>query len=369
MRGLIPAILALALALTARAQTAAVEAPPPSIPSGTPEMRVGVFANPPYATRLGADQWGGVSVTLFRQCAEQLKLPYRLVSFDTIHAALDAIRKGEIDLIAVGLDVTPERERFMDFTRAFEQSGTSAVVRLDRAPTLLMLVRHVANSHLPRLLAGLLAIMLIVAVLLSLFERRRNPGQFGGGWLQSVGESLWWSVTTMTTVGYGDRVPVTWRGKLLGGLWMLIAFALMSILAGVIASDLTVNRFRPTITNLNGLSKVRIGAVTDSAAAMDAEAQGLKPRAFATLDAALDALQRQELDVVLGDTAAIKYMVRENHALDLTVLPEPLVVEYACIPISPHVPHTVRDPFNYWVLRITESASWQSYHRFVAGDN
>ena len=72
---------------------------------------------------------------------------------------------------------------------------------------------------------------------------------------------------------------------------------------------------------------------------------------------------------MLGDTAAIKYLVRETYALDLTVLPEPLVVEYACIPMSPRLPHEVRDPFNYWVLRITESANWQTYHRVVAGEN
>ena len=204
--------------------------------------------------------------------------------------------------------------------------------------------RRVLDSNLPGMLLWVVGFMVAVALVMSVLERRRNQSHFAGSWLKSFGESLWWSVTTMSTVGYGDRVPVTWRGKLLGGLWMLIAFALMSVLAGVISSELTVSRFRPSITNLKDLSKVRVGAVTDSAAAMDAAAQGMKPILFATPRDALDALNGQELDAVLGDTAALKYMVRDAYAADLTVLPDPLVVEYACLPFSPNLPHKVRDP-------------------------
>ena len=343
--------------------------PAPTLPPGTRAMKVGVFELPPYAKRAGGNDWSGVAVTLFREVASKLGLSFEFVEYANTSAAVHALASGECDFLGVGLDPTPDRETEIDFSHAFEQSGTSAAVRLDRTPSVLHMGRQVLNSNLPVMLAWVLGFMVTVALAMTVLERRRSQSHFSGSWLKSFGESLWWSVTTMSTVGYGDRVPVTWRGKLLGGLWMLVAFALMSILAGVIASDLTVSRFRPAISNLKALAKARVGAVTDSAAAMDAEAQGMKPRTFATLGDALEALQRQELDAVLGDTAAIKYLVRETYALDLTVLPEPLVVEYACIPMSPRLPREVRDPFNYWVLRITESANWQTYHRVIAGEN
>ena len=362
-------MLALALALAAGAQTPADVGPPAPLPPGSPEMRVGVFPLPPYAIRMAGDQWGGVSVNLFRQCAEQFKLPYRLVAFDTIHAALAAIREGQIDLIASGLDVTPERERFMDFTRAFEQSGTSAVVRLDRSPTMAMLLRQVTQSHLPRMLAALLAIMVGMAVLLALFERRRNPAHFGGGWLQSVGESLWWSVTTMTTVGYGDRVPVTRAGRFLGGAWMLLAFVLMTVLGGVIASELTVTRFQPMIRGVEQLKSVRCAAVQDSAAEATARVEGLQVQTFPTLDAALRGLQDLRVDAVLGDTASLRWLLRRGMYPDLAILPDPLVVDYVCLGVSDRAPPAVRDALNYWVLRISQSPEWQASRRTTSGDD
>ena len=343
--------------------------PAPTLPPGTRAMKVGVFELPPYASHAGGNEWNGIAVTLFREVAGKLGLNYEFVEYPDTSAAIRALAAGECDFMAVGLDPTPDRETEIDFSHAFEQSGTSAAVRLDRSPSVLHMGRQVMNSNLPAVLGWVIGFMVAVALAMTVLERRNDRSHFSGFWLRSFGESLWWSITTMSTVGYGDRVPMTWRGKLLGGLWMLVAFALMSILAGVIASDLTVSRFQPAISNLKALAKARVGAVTDSAAAMDAEAQGLKPRTFANLDAALEALQRQEIEAVLGDTAAIKYLVRETYSLDLAVLPEPLVVEYACIPMSPKLPQEVRDPFNYWVLRITESANWQTYHRVVAGEN
>ena len=343
--------------------------PAPELPPDTRRMRVGVFELPPFAMRAGGDEWRGVAVTLFREVAQRLGMRYDFVSYPDLASAVNDLSEDRLDFLAVGLDPTPDREVMIDFSHAFEQSGTSAAVRQDHSPSLLGMWRQIAKSNLPMMLAWVLGCMFAVALIMTVLERRRNASHFGGSWMKSLGESLWWSVTTMSTVGYGDRVPVTWLGRLLGGTWMLLAFALMSILAGVIASELTVSRFKPEVRDLASLPRLRVGAVTDSAAAMDAESHGMKPRGFRTATDALDALRAREIDAVLGDTAALKYTVRESYAGDLVVLPEPLVVEYACLPMSPKLGHAVRDPFNYWVLRITESASWQTYHRIVAGEN
>ncbi len=49
-------------------------------------------------------------------------------------------------------------------------------------------------------------------------------------------DALWWTLTTMSTVGYGDRYPVTAEGRLVAGLLMVGGIALLGVITGTIAS-------------------------------------------------------------------------------------------------------------------------------------
>jgi voltage-gated potassium channel Kch len=66
-----------------------------------------------------------------------------------------------------------------------------------------------------------------------------------GGWLiatleperfEHVGEGLWWAITTITTVGYGDLVPSTAAGRILGVGLMLLGFASLAFVTATMAS-------------------------------------------------------------------------------------------------------------------------------------
>ena len=57
-----------------------------------------------------------------------------------------------------------------------------------------------------------------------------------GANIRTAEDAVWWSVTTVTTVGYGDRYPVTHGGRLIAGMLMLTGVGLFGTLSGVIAS-------------------------------------------------------------------------------------------------------------------------------------
>ena len=58
----------------------------------------------------------------------------------------------------------------------------------------------------------------------------------------SIGLALWWAVTTVTTVGYGDVVPVKPAGRMVASALMITGFASLSLITGVIASILVHKR-------------------------------------------------------------------------------------------------------------------------------
>jgi hypothetical protein len=53
--------------------------------------------------------------------------------------------------------------------------------------------------------------------------------------LDSWGDAVWWSLTTMTTVGYGDHVPVTTGGRLIAAVVMVVGVAIIGAVAAVVA--------------------------------------------------------------------------------------------------------------------------------------
>jgi|UniRef100_UPI00404A80FD voltage-gated potassium channel len=54
--------------------------------------------------------------------------------------------------------------------------------------------------------------------------------------IRTAGDALWWSVTTITTVGYGDKYPMTDAGRIIAGFLMVTGVGLFGTLSGVIAS-------------------------------------------------------------------------------------------------------------------------------------
>lgn len=79
------------------------------------------------------------------------------------------------------------------------------------------------------------AIMLYLsAVGIYYFENSAQPEQF-----KSVFHSLWWAVTTLTTVGYGDMYPITAGGKLFTFIVLMIGLGIVAVPTGLIASALS----------------------------------------------------------------------------------------------------------------------------------
>jgi voltage-gated potassium channel len=85
---------------------------------------------------------------------------------------------------------------------------------------------------LPFLVVTIAAIVCAFGAAMWLVDRDDYP---------TFGLALWWAVQTVTTVGYGDVTPTTTVGRLMGTGLMIVGFASLSLLTGIVAS-LLVNR-------------------------------------------------------------------------------------------------------------------------------
>lgn len=79
------------------------------------------------------------------------------------------------------------------------------------------------------LTAFLLVIFCSIGVLIC---EQQNPDAN----IKTAGDAIWWSVTTITTVGYGDKYPITAEGKIVAMILMISGIGLFGILSGVAAA-------------------------------------------------------------------------------------------------------------------------------------
>jgi voltage-gated potassium channel len=84
----------------------------------------------------------------------------------------------------------------------------------------------------PRAFIGSLAVFTaLAAVVGGVLARALAPNAF-----DSFGESLWWALQTFTTVGYGDVVPDTGAGKVVGAVIMLAGLAAVSVFTALVTA-------------------------------------------------------------------------------------------------------------------------------------
>ena len=346
-------------------EAAPARAAGPDAAVSTHPLVVAVREAPPFAMRDAAGQWVGLSVELWEKIAEERTWGFEWRELP-LHDTLAGLETGGIDVAIAALSVTEEREPRIDFSHPYHVGGLAAAWRGARRATRFDALRGVAWSDFMRVVGSLALVLLAAGTAVWLFERRANPEQFGGGTLLGgLGAGFWWSVVTMTTVGYGDKAPRTLGGRLVAIGWMLTSIAIIASFTGAIAASVTVLHLDSDLLRNRALSELRVGVVADSSGAGYAASQGARPLPFSDLAAALDALARRSVDVVVHDATILRY--EAHHAADvrLEVSPELLVRDDYGFGLPPG--SSLREEINVSLLSIMHRPTWRELRRRYLG--
>jgi|tagenome__1003787_1003787.scaffolds.fasta_scaffold20735043_1 voltage-gated potassium channel len=150
-------------------------------------------------------------------------------------------------------------------------------LRMLRLVTLLsVLNRRVASSLRGRVavyVVGSTILVLFCAALAVLDAERSDPKAN----ITGFGDALWWASTTVTTVGYGDRFPVTNEGRLVAVLLMIGGIALLGVVTASLASWL-LDRVREVEQESQLASRRDIEALTQQVNDLRTELQALSTR-------------------------------------------------------------------------------------------
>ena len=124
--------------------------------------------------------------------------------------------------------------RFIRMIRLFRLIRVLKIARYLKALNLIQAVFRERKEQIFLAVMFIIFLLLIVSTLMFYIEHDAQPEQFS-----SIPATMWWGIETLTTVGYGDLVPQTLLGKLLGGAIAILGIGLFALPAGILSSGLT----------------------------------------------------------------------------------------------------------------------------------
>jgi voltage-gated potassium channel len=149
------------------------------------------------------------------------------IRFFSAENRLKFMRWGWIDLVSS----IPSVE-LLRFGRLFRLIRLLRVLRAFRSTKIL--IHHIFKSKINGTMTavGVITVLIIIFSSISILTVESVPESN----IKTDEDAIWWTITTITTVGYGDRYPVTTEGRLIGIIVMIVGVGLFGTYTGYIAS-------------------------------------------------------------------------------------------------------------------------------------
>lgn len=334
-------------------------------------LQIGIHDKPPFASKTENGEWDGIGVRLWKEVALQTGLRYEFVE-TPYEDILPAVAAGKLQAAIGEIEITAEAEKTANFTQPYIQSSTGiALPQGAWRPDWIAIAKEFFNWSLVQVLLLIFAGLFIVSFLIWIFERNHHVGHFRGG-LNGFGSALWFSAATMTTVGYGDKTPSTFWGRMISFVWMLAGVLLVASFTASVASSIATARISDMITRPGDLFRVSCGTLDGSVSQLYLQKHGIPSRAYETIEDSLHALSKGEIQAVVADRIALSYlsgkMSQENPPVRFTVSNVSFQDVFIGIPVSPSF--SGFEAINVAVLKTTSSPEWQdTIRRWLGGSS
>ena len=278
------------------------------------KIRIGVKDSEPFVI-IDSLNVSGLSVDLWEWIAPQLNIGYEYVRYNDLGELLHAVENTDVDLCINPLTVTSERLKKFSFSQPYYISNMAIGVRVKEKSTILIFLKSIFSWQFLEVVLLLFLVIFIFGFVLWLFERRKNPEQFSKGW-RGLGDGIWWSAVTMTTVGYGDKAPISAAGRAISIVWMFTAVIIISSFTAGISAALTYSKLQASIHSIDDLRNVPVGTVKNSSTAEFLIDRSIRFKKYETLKKALDALNQGELKAVVYDEPLLAYLISREKLND-----------------------------------------------------
>ncbi len=127
--------------------------------------------------------------------------------------------------------------RFLRAFRIFRIFRAFKLIKYNKALNRFQIAYRIIKEELMLFMVVIIILLFIVSAGIYFFENEAQPEVF-----KSIFHSAWWSIVTLTTVGYGDVYPITVGGKIFTFFVLIIGVGVVTVPAGLVATSLSKAR-------------------------------------------------------------------------------------------------------------------------------
>ena len=221
----------------------------------------------PFPSRADAEQslvaearWAGYNIVILLFCLAALGLMLAAETIPPNHAAADLLAYADLTVCGiffvdflVSLARAENKWRYLvtwGWIDLLSSIPAIDVARWGKAARILRLLRIVRGIKATRIMLSLalryrarnamlagsfIALLVVFSGSFAILQFEQGPEAN----IKTPADAVWWAVCTVTTVGYGDRYPVTWQGRATAGVLMVTGVGIFGALAGVLAGWFT----------------------------------------------------------------------------------------------------------------------------------
>lgn len=282
--------------------------PPAAAAEPRPVLRVVTGFSSPFV-KLPGTPVSGYSIEVWQEIARRLGVETAWTVLPDLSdaAQLAAVVEGRADVAISALAVTPDRDATVDFTVPYFQSGLQVMVATGgEGEAWWSPLVALAPGELLGLLGLGGAVVLLLAHLLWLVERRQNPA-FHRGYPRGIAEGVWGVVQIFSTGEHGSPPPSRLVKRIVVGTMWLTGVVLIAQFTAAVTSALTVEQLRSSIEGPADLPGKTIATAPGTVAAAWLEARELPFVPLTDSEQAYALLVRGEIQAIVYEAPQLRY--------------------------------------------------------------
>ena len=284
-------------------------------------IKVGISSFSPFII-LSEQEPKGLSIDFWHALTREIGLDFEFVECRGVADKLKRLQEGSIDIAIGGITITEERESRFDFTHPVYHTGLDILIPRVETRPLLGLFSSLFKGQKFVIFGALIVLIIIGGHIIWIVERssKHRTTSFHRNYFPGVFDGMYWALITASTIGYGDKVPKRWVGRILAAIIIIIFLPLFGYFIAQLSSDLTLQSLKVNINGPEDLRGRRVAVVGGTTSYEYMKKERAYVEAFATVEDAIEALLTEAVDAVVYDSPNLLFYANGEGAGKVTVV-------------------------------------------------